>query len=55
MFKLEIIAKLNAAGLNNTVNLLGQDGRNYTLYYKMSILGFSLSWTPVKFVTNFPS
>lgn len=55
MLKMQIVAKLNPSGLPGALNFLGQDGRNYTLYYRMSILGFTIAWTPVLFVETFPS
>lgn len=55
MLKMQIVAKLNPSGLPGALNFLGQDGRNYTLYYRMSILGVTLSWAPVLFADSFPA
>ena len=55
MFKFNVIAKFTPDGITDAVNLLNSKGKNYTLYYRLSVLGFSTGWVPVKFMDNFPS
>ena len=54
MFKFNIVAKLTPDGIPGAFNFLGADGRNYVLYYRLSVLGYGVSWTPVKLVNTFP-
>jgi hypothetical protein len=54
MFKFNIVAKLTPNGVPGAVNMLGADGKNYTLYYRISVFGLGINWTPVKFLSNFP-
>lgn len=55
MFKFNIIAKLTPSGIADSVNLLNAKGKNYTLYYRLTVLGFSTGWVPVKFLDTFPN
>jgi hypothetical protein len=48
-----IVAKATPAGTAGAVNLLGPDGKNYTLFY-LARGGKNPEWQPVKFVENFP-
>lgn len=54
MFKVNIIAKLTPDGVQDAFNVLS-NGKNYTFYFRVSILGFSTGWVPVKFMDNFPA
>lgn len=55
MFKINIIAKLTPNGIPGAVDVLGINGKSYTLYFRVSILGFNTGWVPVKFMDNFPA
>ncbi len=55
MFKFNIVARYTPEGIPGAMNFLGGDGKNYVLFYRLSILGFGVSWTPVPLVDTFPS
>lgn len=55
MFKFDIIAKETSEGVPNSVNFLSSNGKSHTLYFRIKILGYEIAWTPVPFVTNFPT
>lgn len=54
MFKFNVVAKYTPTPEAGTVNMLDSKGKSCTLYYRLTILGFSTGWTSVKFVENFP-
>lgn len=55
MFKINIVARLSPNDVPGAVSLLGPDGRCYVLYYRVTILGIGVNWTPVKFVATLPA
>lgn len=55
MFKFNIVARYSPDGVPGAMNFLGGDGKNYVLFYRLSVLGFGVAWTAVKLVDNFPA
>jgi hypothetical protein len=46
----DVVAKVDTNGVPGAVNLLGPDGRNYALHYRVG----AGEWKPVVFVEDFP-